>query len=80
MFILLIVVMVFGADKLPDIAKGMGKGMRQLRDATNDIKGEITKNVNGKDVNDNLTKDITNEINKVKDELEDVTGSVKRKM
>ncbi|MGJ8592162.1 MAG: Sec-independent protein translocase subunit TatA/TatB [Aquaticitalea sp.] len=78
-FILLIVVMVFGADKLPDIAKGMGKGMRQLRDATNDIKGEITKSVNENQINDNLTKDISNEINRVKDELEDVTGSVRRK-
>ena len=43
MFILFIVVMVFGADKIPDIAKGLGKGMRQLKDATEDIKQEIQK-------------------------------------
>ena len=42
-FILLIVVLVFGADKLPEIARGMGKGMRTLKDATNDIKHEVTK-------------------------------------
>ncbi|MCL4168235.1 UNVERIFIED_CONTAM: hypothetical protein GTU68_029519, partial [Idotea baltica] len=35
--------MVFGADKIPEIAKGLGKGMRSLKDATNDIKQEITK-------------------------------------
>ena len=29
-FIMFIVVMVFGADKIPGIAKGLGKGMRQL--------------------------------------------------
>ena len=42
-FILFIVIMVFGADKLPEIARGLGKGMRILKDATNDIKTEITK-------------------------------------
>ena len=36
--IILIVVMVFGADKIPEIAKGLGKGMRQVKDATNDKK------------------------------------------
>jgi sec-independent protein translocase protein TatA len=72
--------MVFGADKIPDIAKGMGKGMRQLRDATNDIKGEITKNVEKHGIDSDVTKNITGEINKMKDELEDITGSVKRKL
>ncbi|MDB4108676.1 twin-arginine translocase TatA/TatE family subunit, partial [Flavobacteriaceae bacterium] len=42
-FILFIVILVFGADKIPGIAKGLGKGMRTLKDATNDIKGEIQK-------------------------------------
>ena len=40
-FILFIVVMVFGADKIPEIARGLGKGMRYLRNATNEIKQEI---------------------------------------
>lgn len=79
-FILFIVVMVFGADKIPDIAKGMGKGMRQLRDATNDIKGEITKSVDKHGIDVDVTKNVSGEINKLKDELEDFTGSVKRKL
>ena len=41
MVIMLIVVMVFGADKIPEIARGLGKGIRQVKDATNDIKREI---------------------------------------
>ena len=40
MIIMLIVVMVFGADKIPEIARGLGKGIRQVKDATNDIKRE----------------------------------------
>ena len=35
--------MIFGADKIPDIAKGLGKGMRMLKDASNDVKSEINK-------------------------------------
>ena len=40
LFILFIVVMVFGADKIPDVAKGLGKGIRSLKNATNEIKNE----------------------------------------
>ena len=32
-FILFIVIMVFGADKIPDIARGLGKGMKTLKNA-----------------------------------------------
>tara|TARA_R100001369_G_scaffold19951_1_gene36252 strand:+ start:283 stop:573 length:291 start_codon:yes stop_codon:yes gene_type:complete len=78
-FVLFIVVLVFGADKLPEIAKGLGKGMRQLKDATNDIKQEVTKSAKENNIVDtDSTKEIQDEINKVKDELEDFTGSLKR--
>lgn len=79
-FILFIVVMVFGADKIPEIARGMGKGMRQLRDATNDIKGEITKNIDDSGIKTDVTKNIGSEITKLKDDLDDFTGSVRRKL
>lgn len=78
-FILFIVVLVFGADKLPEIARGLGKGMRTLKDATNDIKHEVTKSAKENNVIDTeVTKNINEELNKVKDELEDFTGSLKR--
>lgn len=77
-FILIIVVMVFGADKIPEVARGLGKGMRMLRDATSDIKSEITKTAENQGIDTSVTKDITEEINKVKDDLEDFTGSVRR--
>nr|WP_188462675.1 twin-arginine translocase TatA/TatE family subunit [Bizionia arctica] len=80
MFILFIVIMVFGADKIPDIAKGMGKGMRMLRDATNDVKSEISKSAEKNGLDTSITKDVQDELKKVKDELEDFTGSVRRKM
>ncbi|MEH6537912.1 MAG: twin-arginine translocase TatA/TatE family subunit [Psychroserpens sp.] len=77
-FILVIVVMVFGADKIPEVARGLGKGMRMLRDATSDIKSEITKSAEKQGIDTSVTKDITDKIKKVKDELEDFTGSVRR--
>ena len=72
--------MVFGADKIPEIARGMGKTMRTLKDATNDIKSEISKSAENHGIDTSITKDINSEITKVKDELEEFTGSVRRKM
>lgn len=72
--------MVFGADKIPEIARGLAKGMRTLKDATNDIKSEITKSADKHGIDTSITTDIQNELNKVKDELEDFTGSIRRKM
>jgi sec-independent protein translocase protein TatA len=79
-FILFIVVMVFGADKIPEIARGLGKGMRTLKDATNDIKSEITKSAEKTGIDTSITKDISDEIKRVKDDIGDFTGSVKRKL
>ena len=79
MFILVIVVMVFGADKIPEIVRGLGKGMRMLRDASSDIKSEIVKSAEQQGINSDVTKEISEEINKVKDDLEDFSGSVSRK-
>ena len=77
-FIMFIVVMVFGADKIPGIAKGLGKGMRQLRDATEDIKQEIQKSAEKQGIDMSFTEDIKKEIDQVKKNVEDVTGSIKR--
>ncbi len=74
-FILFIVVMVFGADKIPGIAKGLGKGMRQLKDATDDIKREIQKTT---EVDTDFTKNIRKEIDDVKKNVNEVSGSIKR--
>lgn len=77
-FILFIVIMVFGADKLPEIARGLGKGMRTLKDATNDIKHEISKSAEEAGLDTDVTKGINQQLQKVKDDLDDLTGSIKR--
>ncbi len=79
-FIVFIVLMVFGADKVPEIARGLGKGMRQLKDATNEIKTEIQRSAEEKGIDTEITKDVQKEIDKVKEDIEDITGTVKRKL
>lgn len=74
-FILLIVVMLFGADKIPEIARGLGKGIRDVRNAANDIKHEIN---NSADAADSDLKKFKEKVEKEKKEIEEITGSVKR--
>jgi sec-independent protein translocase protein TatA len=78
--IMLIVVMLFGADKIPEIARGLGKGIRQVKDATNDIKKEINESAKKQGLDTNLTKDLNKEINDVKKDIDDFTGPIKRNM
>ncbi len=78
-FILFIVLLVFGADKVPEIARGLGKGLRQIKDATNDIKSEITKTTDKHMKDIDITPDVRKEIDKVKEDVDDITGPIKRK-
>ena len=41
MLILVFILIFFGANRIPELARGLGKGMRQFRDATNEIRSEI---------------------------------------
>lgn len=76
--ILLIVVMLFGSEKLPEIARGLGKGMRQIKDATNDIKREIKNSAEKNEIDIDIAAKVRDEMNKVKDNFEDLTGPIKR--
>jgi len=76
--VLVITVMLFGADKLPEIARGLGKGMRQIKDATNDIKREIKNTAEKNDIDIDIATNIRKEINKVKDNFDDFTKPVSK--
>jgi sec-independent protein translocase protein TatA len=41
MLILVFILIFFGANRIPELARGLGKGMRQFREATNEIRSEI---------------------------------------
>lgn len=72
--IALIVVMLFGADKIPELARGLGKGMRQLRDATDDLKREIN------DSSGSVVSDIKKEVDDVKKGIDKVTEPLGKKV
>ncbi|MFT7381664.1 MAG: sec-independent protein translocase protein TatA [Roseivirga sp.] len=40
-FIVFVILLLFGAKKIPDLARGMGKGIREFKDATKEIKKEV---------------------------------------
>lgn len=68
------VLVLFGADKLPEVARGLGKAMRQVREATNEIKTELTKTAEQGGVNTSIIEDAQQEINKIKDEVANATS------
>lgn len=48
-FILLAVVLLFGGRKIPELMKGIGKGVREFTDAKNNIKNEMEDGMKEKD-------------------------------
>lgn len=44
--ILVIVLLLFGGRKIPELMKGLGKGVREFNDAKNNVKKEIEDNAN----------------------------------
>ncbi|AZI39568.1 Sec-independent protein translocase subunit TatA/TatB [Epilithonimonas vandammei] len=60
LLIALAIVVLFGPDKLPEIARGLGEGVRKMKGAVEDIKTEIMKEA------DNPVSEIKKEIEKVK--------------
>ena len=42
--IALIIIVLFGGKKIPELARGLGKGIREFKSAKNQIKDEIENN------------------------------------
>ncbi|WP_254070891.1 twin-arginine translocase TatA/TatE family subunit [Pedobacter sp. L105] len=46
MLILAVVLLLFGGKKLPELARGLGQGIRDFKDASEGVKREIHRNIN----------------------------------
>ena len=46
MLIMVVVLLLFGGKKLPELARGLGKGIREFKDASEGVKREIHRNIN----------------------------------
>jgi sec-independent protein translocase protein TatA len=66
--ILLFVLFFFGSKKIPDLARGLGKGMREMKDAVNGIQRDIQDSVN-LDEEKKMVDDVKKEIKSTTDDL-----------
>ena len=48
--IILVVLLMFGGKKIPELMRGVGKGMREFNDAKNNVKNEIEEGMKDKEV------------------------------
>ena len=56
LLILVVVLILFGAKRLPELARGLGQGINEFRDAVDSSKKEIIDGI-GNDPQHNLEKD-----------------------
>lgn len=52
MIIMVAVLLLFGGKKLPELARGLGKGIREFKDASEGVKREIHRNINSFDADE----------------------------
>ncbi len=55
LIILIIVLLLFGGKKIPELMRGLGRGVREFNDAKNTVKKEIEEGVSDKDRASNTT-------------------------
>lgn len=72
--VVLVIIMFFGSDKLPGIAKGLGKGLRELNDAKAQIQSEISKSTEG------FTEEIKKHTSEIQSEIDKAVVGIKRQM
>lgn len=46
LLIMIFILIFFGSKNIPQIARGLGKGMREIKDASNSIRSEIAREAN----------------------------------
>jgi sec-independent protein translocase protein TatA len=69
MVILLAAFIVFGPSKIPEIARKIGKGMNEIRRASDEIKREITKETRKVENDLNIEGSVYKDIKKTADEI-----------
>jgi len=64
--VLLIILLLFGPKKIPELARGLGKGISEIKKAQREIKDEI----------DNYSNTITEEVAEINKEVEELKNKV----
>lgn len=53
-FIILAIILLFGGRKIPELMKGIGKGIREFNDAKSNVKNEIEEGMKERDKDDEI--------------------------
>lgn len=64
LLIMLVILIFFGAKRIPELARGLGKGIREFKDATTEIKD----NIEDGGMKNTTSKTDSSESNKTKDQ------------
>ncbi len=59
--ILLVVLLFFGGKKIPDLMRGIGRGVREFNDAKENVKNEIDAGMRDKDTSVPKTNEVVSE-------------------
>jgi sec-independent protein translocase protein TatA len=62
--ILFVILLMFGGKGIPSIAKTLGKGIREFKNATNDIQRDIQQSTGG------ITQQVNEQIQEIKKEID----------
>ena len=76
-FILLVVLLFFGSKNLPELARGLGKGIKEIRHATESIKREIQDSAG---MDDEVLQSVKKEVEEGKKVMEEAEGAIRRGM
>ncbi|MCK4772787.1 MAG: twin-arginine translocase TatA/TatE family subunit [Candidatus Latescibacteria bacterium] len=75
-FILLLLALVFfGSKKLPEIARGLGKGMAEFRKAARDVQFEITREIERASTDDSKKEPLPPKSQELTDKNSETAGS-----
>lgn len=72
MVILMFILIFFGSKRIPELARSLGKGMREVKDATDSIKQEISGSVRDveREIYENR-KNFSEEMDQVRKKIEE---------
>jgi sec-independent protein translocase protein TatA len=49
LLIMLVIVLLFGGKKIPELMRGLGKGIREFNDAKSNVRREIEEGINDRE-------------------------------
>jgi sec-independent protein translocase protein TatA len=70
LLIMMVALIFFGSKNVPQIARGLGKGMREIRDASNSIKQEIAREADKIKEEAGVQRELRNIESEINDKLE----------